>query len=313
MDPFLNKVKASEFATSFGCDDFKASEGWLGKFKTRHGIAFKEVAGEENAVTADMTPSWNETALPTILSKYALRDIYNCDEFGLFYQALPNKTLHLKGKRCSGGKYRKARLTGLCGANALGEKLPLFVIGKSAKPRCFKNVKYLPCRYRCQCKSWMTGELFQERLFDLDRRMERDGRNICMIVDNCPAHPNVDGIKATELRKFPPNTTSKTQPMDQGVIRSTKAKYRSSLIFKMLRAVDSGLDISSVSMIDAMVMLNNARNDVTPETIVNCFRKAGLSSFSQEQAVHDLDDPFHQDSEDLESCILGLRQEGKVK
>ena len=51
------KVKASEFATSFGCDDFKASEGWLGKFKTRHGILFKEVAGEENAVTADMTAS----------------------------------------------------------------------------------------------------------------------------------------------------------------------------------------------------------------------------------------------------------------
>ena len=64
------KVKASEFATSFGCDDFKASEGWLGKFKTRHGISFKEVAGEENAVTADMTASWNETALSTILSKF---------------------------------------------------------------------------------------------------------------------------------------------------------------------------------------------------------------------------------------------------
>ena len=97
--------------------------------------------------------------------------------------------------------------------------------------------------------------------------------------------------------------------MDQGVIRSTKAKYRLSLIFKMLCAVDSGLDIPSVSMIDAMVMLNNAWNDVTPETIVNCFRKAGLSPYSQEQAVHDLDDPFQQDSEDLESCILRLRQE----
>ena len=58
-----------------------------------------------------------------------------------------------------------------------------------------------------------------------------------------------------------------------------------------------------------MVMLNNAWNDVMPETIVNCFRKAGLSPYSQEQAVHDLNDPFQQDSEDLESCILRLRQE----
>ena len=195
------------------------------------------------------------------------------------------------------------RLTGLCGANAFGEKLPLFVIGKSAKPRCFKNVKNLPMQ---ELHDWGTIS----RVAIRSGQTNGEGcRNICMIVDNCPAHPNVDGLKATELRIFPPNTTSKTQPMDQCVIRSTKAKYRSSLIFKMLRAVDSGLDIPSESMIDAMVMLNNAWNDVTPETIVNCFRKAGLSSYSQEQAVRDLDDPFQQDSEDLESCILRLRQE----
>ena len=34
--------------------------------------------------------------------------------------------------------------------------------------------------------------------------MERDGQKICMLVDNCPAHPNVDGLKAVELRKLPP-------------------------------------------------------------------------------------------------------------
>ena len=200
-----------------------------------------------------MTASWNETALPTILSKDALGDIYNCNEFGLYYRTRPNKTFHLKGKRCSGGKHSKVRLTVLCGANALDKKLPLFVIGKSAKPRCLKNVKNLPCRYRSQCNSWMTGELFKEWLMDLDRWMERDGRKICILVDNCPAHPNVEGLKAVELSKFPPNTTSKTQPMDQGVIRSMKAKYRLSVVFKMLRAVESGLDILAISIVDAMV------------------------------------------------------------
>ena len=56
-------------------------------------------------------------------------------------------------------------------------------------------------------------------------------------------------------------------------------------------------------------MLNNAWNDVTPETIVNCFRKASLSLHSQEQAVHDLNDQFRQASEDLESGISTLRRE----
>jgi hypothetical protein len=38
---------------------------------------------------------------------YKLKDIANCDETGLFFQALSNKTLCLKGEKCSGGKLSK--------------------------------------------------------------------------------------------------------------------------------------------------------------------------------------------------------------
>jgi hypothetical protein len=47
-----------------------------------------------------------------------------------------------------------------------------------------------------------------------------------MIVDNCPAHPHVKGLKSMKLVFLPPNTTSVTQPMDQGVIRNLKLHYR---------------------------------------------------------------------------------------
>ena len=33
---------------------------------------------------------------------------------------------------------------------------------KVQKPRCFKHIKSLPCRYRAQKKSWMNSELFEE-------------------------------------------------------------------------------------------------------------------------------------------------------
>ena len=95
-----------------------------------------------------MTVPWKEIVLPTILSNYEPRNIFNDDEFGLFYQALPKKTLRLKEEKCSGGKNSKIQLTGLAAANMIGEKLPMFVIGKSQKPRCFKHIKSLPCRYR---------------------------------------------------------------------------------------------------------------------------------------------------------------------
>ena len=82
-----------------------------------------------------MVASWYETTLPTLLSQYKLEDIYNADEFGLFYQCLPNKTLHLKSDKCSGGKLSKIRITALTAANAVSSKLPMFAIGKSKNPR----------------------------------------------------------------------------------------------------------------------------------------------------------------------------------
>ena len=95
---------------------FQASDGWLHSWKPRYNISFKEVSGESKSVIPEMTAAWNETSLPTILSRYNLKDIYNTDEFGLFYQGLPKKTLHLKGEKCSGGKYSKARLTEVANA-----------------------------------------------------------------------------------------------------------------------------------------------------------------------------------------------------
>ena len=83
--------KARSLAQNLDLADFKASYGWLEKWKS--------VAGEENACTSEMTASWKETHLPTILSGYELKDIFNADEFGLFYQAMPNKSLHFKGER----------------------------------------------------------------------------------------------------------------------------------------------------------------------------------------------------------------------
>ena len=165
-----------------------------------------------------MTAPQEETILPTLFARNQLKNIFNADEFGLFYEALASKSLHFRGKCCSGGKHSKVCLTGMVASNALCEKIPTFVIGKSGNPRCFKHVHNLPCRYRSQKKAWMDGTLFEEWLRKLDK-FEMQGRKIIMIVDNCPAHPEVSGLKAIKLQFLPPNATSCTQPMDQGVIR----------------------------------------------------------------------------------------------
>ena len=65
----------------------------------------------------------------------------------------------------------------------------------------------------------MNGTLFEEWLHELDRKIEMQGRKAFTIVDNYPAHPEVSGLEAINLQFLSPNTTSCTQPMDQGVIR----------------------------------------------------------------------------------------------
>ena len=92
-------------------------------------MSFKVIGGEGKSVTKQMVAPWNETTLPTLPSKYDLKDILNADEFGLLCQCLPKKT-YFKGQKCSGRRNSKARLIGKAAGNSIGEKLSMFVIGK---------------------------------------------------------------------------------------------------------------------------------------------------------------------------------------
>ena len=259
--------------------------------------------GEDNDVTESMTAPWKETVLPTIISKYEPRNIFNADEFGLFYQALPKKTLNLKGEECSGGKSSKIRLTGLAAANMTGEKLPMFEVGKSQKPRCFKHIKSLPCRYRAQKKSWMNSELFEEWVREQDEKFENEGRKVALIINNCPAHPVIENLKSITLHFLPPNTTSALQPMDQGVIWSLKSKYRTHIIQNVLAAIDQGKQLPVISIVEAVKVLVLSRSEVSKEAITNCFTKSG---FSEDVCSEKDDDPFFQLREDFDKlCAHG--------
>ncbi|CAG2193976.1 unnamed protein product [Mytilus edulis] len=57
-------------------------------------------------------------------------------------------------------------------------------------------------------KAWMTSEIFTNWLIKLEKKYLRQQRKVAMIVDNCPAHPHVKGLKSIKLVFLPPNTTS---------------------------------------------------------------------------------------------------------
>ena len=91
-------------------EQFKASNGWLDRFKRRTGITAKFISGESGDVREETVDSWRGR-LPVILQGWHPRDIWNMDETGQFFRALPNRSLTEASQSCTGGKKSKDRLT----------------------------------------------------------------------------------------------------------------------------------------------------------------------------------------------------------
>ena len=71
-----------------------------------------------------------------------------------------------------------------------------------------------------------------------------------------------------------------------------KAKYRSLVIRKIIKALEKKTELPKISILEAMMMLKTAWNEVSSKTIVNCFRKSGISEDARKAAIDDQDDPF---------------------
>ena len=142
-----------------------------------------------------------------------------------------------------------------------------FFIRKSVKPKCFKGVKTLPRRYRAQHKSWMSGKLFEDWVHELDQKFVVSKRTIALIVDNCTA----------------PNTTSYTQPMDEGIIRALKAKYRSLAVHKLILALEKKEPITKLSILSAMYLLKKAWDAILNQTFTNCSTRSGISEDAEKE------------------------------
>ena len=95
----------------------------------------------------------------------------------------------------------------------------------------------------------MNEKLFEEWLRELNSKCSFEGRNVSFVIDNCPSHPHIDNLKAIKLYFLPPNTTFKTQLMDQGIIRSLKAKYRKNVVQKIIQSLKKKKTLPKISLL----------------------------------------------------------------
>jgi hypothetical protein len=92
--------KALEFASQLDIADFKASNGWLEKFKACHAIKAFTLSGKSAGVDLQTVDDFR-SRIPEICSDFEPCNIFNCDETGLYYRALPAKGASSKGVKNS--------------------------------------------------------------------------------------------------------------------------------------------------------------------------------------------------------------------
>ncbi|XP_035208013.1 jerky protein homolog [Stegodyphus dumicola] len=170
----------------------------------RHGIRRLDVTGETLSANQNSAEKYKDEFEKIVADNdLTPEQIYNADETGLLWRCLPTSTLAGGGEKAAKGfKKNKDRLTVLLCANASGNhRVTPFVIGKSAKPRAFKNVTHLPVQYDAQSNAWITAALFKDWFFHhLVPEVKESFKSLglpedtkaILLLDNCKAHPPVD-------------------------------------------------------------------------------------------------------------------------
>lgn len=224
------------------------------------------------------------------VAQYAPADQYNCDETGLLWRFVPDRGL--SSEQLPGVKKEKARITIHHAVNATGShKLPMWMIGKHKAPRAFraagvKDVEALGVKWRWNKKAWMTQEIMMDWLRWFDQQM--NGRSVLLLMDNFSAHvaafseleamPQDMRLENTEVVFLPPNTTSKLQPLDQGIIASFKARYRRIWIRFMLEEHERGNSpVQRMNVLKAIQFSIRAWDEVTSTTISNCWAHSKIN------------------------------------
>ena len=96
-----------------------------------------------------------------------------------------------------------------------------------------------------------------------------------LFMDNTPCHPESLSERYSTIKVvfLPKNTTSRLQPLDAGIIRNFKLKYRKKLLKFVISRINDNVKatdiIQEVDVLKAISWIKSAWDEVSEEAIVN--------------------------------------------
>ena len=119
------------------------------------------------------------------------------------------------------------------------------------------------------------------RRYLLDKNMEPKA---LLLLDNCPAHPPAENLVSRcgkiKVSYLPKNTTSKIQPLDQGIIATMKCNYRRELLKKIVseQTVISEC-LKKMNVKEVIYLTGKAWDSVSADCIERCWNRGLGSAF----------------------------------
>ena len=131
-----------------------------------------------------------------------------------------------------------------------------------------------------------------------------EGRTLVLILDNCSTHIQTRDLanhgivlKNTKLLYLPPDTTSKIQPCDAGIIRIFKVYYKKCLNEHLLAQLEAGARIpEKITLLEGINMVVATwKHDVHAATTTHCIDHCKLTSESAGANVPHLDNAVEEE------------------
>ncbi|GBO99621.1 Tigger transposable element-derived protein 6 [Eumeta japonica] len=118
-----------------------------------------------------------------------------------------------------------------------------------------------------------------------------ESRRIDALRTAAHAHNDIPQMKAVKIQYLLANTTSKLQPMNQGIIKNFKSLYRKEVVRNMLDIMEEKKN-STIDVLHAMRIADKAWRNITATTIKNCYVHCGFSlSLTEEAETENISPP----------------------